>query len=443
MYFTLGLLTAGVLALLVTPAIWRRATRLTRQRIESSVPMTLAEIQADKDQLRADFAMTARRLEMTVDRLRDKSTEQIIEINEKRAEIVRLTNERNDQSDTIKGLEERTARLVADLKGTEERLGRANQDVAEREATLAERAATITRLQARLDASQQLTDEQKLELVARSTEIGNLNDRLVDAKAVQETISAERDRLATALAAEQAALAAERRRAENLEASLERIEAERIERLAELERRAAEARELVSELARDRARAEDLAARVAELEAERDTRRNEFERRVAEFEKIADAPPIDDGMAAVADGDNIAKAIAAAEAENTALMARLAKLEADLAGVNAENAELRRMAGADWDIEAENAVLRQRLTSVAADVLRLTDRMANGDSRGAHAGDGGNGHAAEERPRAAPVPLHRPPPAIVSHEEESAEPVEGGKTLAERLRALQHTAARH
>jgi hypothetical protein len=47
MYFTLGLLTAGVLALLVTPAIWRRATRLTRQRIEGSVPMTLAEIQAD------------------------------------------------------------------------------------------------------------------------------------------------------------------------------------------------------------------------------------------------------------------------------------------------------------------------------------------------------------------------------------------------------------
>jgi hypothetical protein len=445
MYFTLGLLTAGVLALLVTPAIWRRATRLTRQRIEGSVPMTLAEIQADKDQLRAEFAMTARRLEMTVDRLRDKSTEQIIEINEKRAEIVRLTNERNDQADTIKGLEERTARLVADLKGTEERLGKANQDIAEREATLAERAATIVRLQARLDASQQLTDEQKLELVARSTEVGNLNDRLIDARAAHETLTAERDRLAAALSAEQAALASERRRAENLEASLERIEAERIERLAELERRAAEARELVTELARDRARAEDLAARVAELEAERDTRRHEFERRVAEFEKIADAPPIDGGMAEVADGDNVAKAIAAAEAEKAALLARLTRLEADLAGVTAENDELRRTAGADWDIQAENAVLRQRLTSVAADVLRLSDRTANGDSRSVHASEGGNGHAAEDRPRQAPapVPLHRPPPAIVSHKEESAEPAEGGKTLAERLRALQHTAARH
>ncbi len=445
MYFTLGLLTAGVLALLVTPAIWRRATRLTRQRIESSVPMTLAEIQADKDQLRAEFAMTARRLEMTVDRLRDKSTEQIIEINEKRAEIVRLTNERNDQADTIKGLEERTARLIADLKGTEERLGKANQDIAEREATLTERAATIVRLQARLDASQQLTDEQKLELVARGTEIGNLNDRLVDARAAHETLSAERDRLAAALTAEQAALAAERRRAENLEASLERIEAERIERLGELERRATEARELVTELARDRARAEDLAARVVELEAERDTRRNEFERRVAEFEKIADAPPIDGGMAEVVDGDNVAKAIAAAEAEKAALLVRLTRIEADLASVTAENDELRRVAGADWDIQAENAILRQRLASVAADVLRLTDKVANGDSRSTYSSEGGNGHAAEDRLRPAPAPvtLHRAPPAIVAQEEESAEPAEGGKTLAERLRALQHTAARH
>ena len=49
MYFALGLLTAGLLAVLVTPAIWRRAMRLTRQRIERSVPMTLAEIEADKD----------------------------------------------------------------------------------------------------------------------------------------------------------------------------------------------------------------------------------------------------------------------------------------------------------------------------------------------------------------------------------------------------------
>jgi hypothetical protein len=47
---------AGLLALMVAPAIWRRAARLTRSRIEKSVPLTLSEIQADKDQLRAEAA---------------------------------------------------------------------------------------------------------------------------------------------------------------------------------------------------------------------------------------------------------------------------------------------------------------------------------------------------------------------------------------------------
>ena len=56
MYFALGLLAAGLLALVVTPAIWRRAMRLARARIEAGVPLTRAEIDADKDQLRAGFA---------------------------------------------------------------------------------------------------------------------------------------------------------------------------------------------------------------------------------------------------------------------------------------------------------------------------------------------------------------------------------------------------
>ena len=77
MYFALGLLTAGLLALMIAPAVWRRAARLTRERIERSVPLTLNEIQADKDQLRAEFAMSTRRLEMTVERLKERVRAQL------------------------------------------------------------------------------------------------------------------------------------------------------------------------------------------------------------------------------------------------------------------------------------------------------------------------------------------------------------------------------
>ncbi len=53
LYFVLGFFVAGLLALMVSPVIWNRAVELIRQKIESSVPLSINEIQADKDQLRA------------------------------------------------------------------------------------------------------------------------------------------------------------------------------------------------------------------------------------------------------------------------------------------------------------------------------------------------------------------------------------------------------
>ena len=38
MYFVLGLLVAGLAALIVLPAVWRRAVRLTKKRIEAARP---------------------------------------------------------------------------------------------------------------------------------------------------------------------------------------------------------------------------------------------------------------------------------------------------------------------------------------------------------------------------------------------------------------------
>ena len=64
MFFVLGLLAAGLVALALTPAVWRRAHRLAKARVESSLPMSLGEVQAEKDQLRASYAMSARRLEL-------------------------------------------------------------------------------------------------------------------------------------------------------------------------------------------------------------------------------------------------------------------------------------------------------------------------------------------------------------------------------------------
>src|SRR3954466_12409058 len=109
MYFALGLLVAGLLALIIMPAVWRRAVRLTKKRIEAATPMTMAEFRADKDQLRAEFALSTRRLEMNVEALRRRLADQLRDINRKKNELGGIKGERDNHLQIVRELEEREA----------------------------------------------------------------------------------------------------------------------------------------------------------------------------------------------------------------------------------------------------------------------------------------------------------------------------------------------
>src|SRR6185437_12573430 len=111
MYFALGALASALVMLMIMPAIWRRAVRLTKKRIEAATPITLAEFRADKDQLRAEFALSTRRLEMNVDALRKRLSEQLSDVSRKRTDLAQLKTERDDHVSVVRELEEREAEL--------------------------------------------------------------------------------------------------------------------------------------------------------------------------------------------------------------------------------------------------------------------------------------------------------------------------------------------
>src|ERR1700726_5020937 len=90
MFFGIGFLVASVVALGIIPLVHNRAVRLTMRRLEAATPLSMAEIQADKDQLRAEFAMSTRRLEMSVDQLKAKTTSKLAEIGKKSEAAGRL-----------------------------------------------------------------------------------------------------------------------------------------------------------------------------------------------------------------------------------------------------------------------------------------------------------------------------------------------------------------
>jgi len=69
MFFSGGFLVAALLALILMPVVHRRAVRLTSRRLQDSMPRSMDEIGARMDGMRAEFAMSTRRLERQVESL--------------------------------------------------------------------------------------------------------------------------------------------------------------------------------------------------------------------------------------------------------------------------------------------------------------------------------------------------------------------------------------
>src|SRR5205807_7383561 len=122
MFFGLGFLAASLVALAIIPFVHARAVRLTIRRLEAATPLSMAEIQADKDQLRAEFAMSTRRLEMSVDQLKTKTTTQLAELGKKTDTINRLKIDLGEKAATIFALEAREKALRDQLHATEDEL---------------------------------------------------------------------------------------------------------------------------------------------------------------------------------------------------------------------------------------------------------------------------------------------------------------------------------
>ena len=69
MIFALGFFAAGLVAVAVAPAFWRRAIRLSTRRLEMQLPLSPDEILSGRDLLRAEFAVERRRLEQKAEAL--------------------------------------------------------------------------------------------------------------------------------------------------------------------------------------------------------------------------------------------------------------------------------------------------------------------------------------------------------------------------------------
>src|SRR5215470_14820297 len=197
MFFGLGFLAASLIGLIIVPFVHSRAVRLTVRRLEAATPLSMAEIQADKDQLRAEFAMSTRRLEMSVDQLKAKSTGQLAELGKKNDTINRLRIELGEKAATIFALEARDKGIKDQLRATEDELEVKTSTLRETERNLADKEAEHSKASASLTEQSVNSDSQRVEIVALKTQADNLKDQVAslgrDVKNTEDRYAREKE----------------------------------------------------------------------------------------------------------------------------------------------------------------------------------------------------------------------------------------------------------
>jgi chromosome segregation ATPase len=358
MFFGIGFLVAALLGLLFVPLVHNRAVRLTMKRLEASTPLSIAEIRADKDQLRAEFAMTTRRLEMSVDKLKAKTTNQLAELGKKTDAINQLKKELGEKTATIFAVETRDKTLRDQLRATEEEFQIKSGALREAERQLADKEAELTKLLGELGERSLQADSQRGEIAALHAQVEAHKVSVADyERAVSET---------------QTRLVRERTDAESAASELSQARG----RLGDLGTRASE---LERQLFVQQTEAEVLNRRVQELE----NRLGEQGRMLAERDYQVDRMRSELDAARKVESDLRGELSASGSRSNTAVdrfRAEIAQLEAQLAAAIEERNKFQREVGtmkrdaeSTWAAErVENALLRERINDVAAEVARLT-----------------------------------------------------------------------
>lgn len=324
MYFVLGLLSAGLLALMIMPAVWRRAVRLTKKRIEAATPMTMAEFRADKDQLRAEFALATRRLEMNVEALRRRLSDQVRDINRKKSELGGMKGERDSHLEIVRELEEREGELRRRVLELEKESADLAQKLRMRDREYSDK---VNQLEA-----------------AREAIRSNVPKQVdVDGKALTGDYNKDLDELL-------GKLDTERKRANFLESQNRTL----INQLESSDKRTASAT----------AAAAELRASLAKREDGEDQAKSEL---IDAEARIADAESRVSQLL-----EETTKVVETGQAKRDQLLAEKLTLEEEMDKLKTKVLTVESTLMADWDSDRiEQSHLREKLNDIASDVSRL------------------------------------------------------------------------
>lgn len=332
MIFVLGFLAATLIALLMIPAINQRAERLARRRAEALFPMSIAELTAEKDHLRAEFAVLQRRIERRAEEAQAVKHQSMAELGRRAMHLENLDSTLAERNETV-------VRLGSDLAEAQGALAACETSLAETTAALADRREILA----------------ALEVTHRAT---------VDELA---TMRLDRDQLRASLSVTTSELTRTSHTLAELEDSYARIDAALTAALSEIDAKRITISDLETRLMTQSARGDDFERALSERHSELSDER----KRLAVLAKSLTAEQ-ERGLI-------LEQHIREVEAERDGKAKEVSTLALQLENAHSESAE--HAARAAQTASAENQELRLRIKQLADQILAAGKAAAQGESK--------------------------------------------------------------
>lgn len=355
LYFALGFLCAAFLAALVAPAIWSRAVMLTRRRIEASLPLTLDEIRADKDSLRAEHAVATRRLEMDLKAAKAKASEQSLRLARSSKDVKAIATERETNKADLSRIEAEARELRAELRRRDDGMQALSSALARTEEMLQAQRSEFAKLGKDFEEASLTSSARQIEIVARETEIDRLNNDISTLKGQRKTIELSSRNADSAVNMARLSAETEKRRADSLDARLLKLVGDLADRDEKLERRDREVARLRERLKPILASppSGDRDVRLIDLQAENS-------RLEAEIARMAEQIAARGGDASQAGG----------RAD------KIQRLETRISMLVRENKALReKLTAPGGKTDTASRQLREQMQALAAEMVHLTASM--------------------------------------------------------------------
>ena len=148
-YFGIGFLIAVLLGLLIVPLVHKRAVRLAMRHHRGASLFSVPE-SGTKEQLRAEFTLLTRGIEINAEQLKTKMTEQLADLGRTTDAVNHLKKALNQEMATVGALEARDKSLQDQLRAAKDRTKSKSTSLSKCEHALAENEAKVAKARAEL-----------------------------------------------------------------------------------------------------------------------------------------------------------------------------------------------------------------------------------------------------------------------------------------------------